>query len=134
MTKCVAYNRFGRAIFTLREHVAAQSNAATVGVRHSPVLNVAGSQRAGSEAVSARIDRGLSRFDHRSLKVGVAVDANFKAAVTRADARLFGHAGEVAFGLDLAGVYRGAGGRPEGDGASEALLCAVVLAGVLQAF
>jgi len=63
-------------------------NAAAFGLGLGAVFDVMGGQGLGDQAVSVVLDGGFGRDDGAAFEVGVAVDLDAKAAISRPEAGL----------------------------------------------
>ena len=115
----------------------AEAEAGAVGLILGLVLDIAGGEGGGGEAVAVVLYGGIAAGDDRALEIGVSAHVDLKALIARLQAGLLGNAGIGAVDLGLAGIEAGAEARAGGEGdaetAAEVLFPAVVAALVLQA-
>lgn len=124
----------GGLVFAALVDAGADRDAHRICIKAGVVLDVAQRERAaGGKAVGLVVDGLLRAGDRAAFQIGVAGNINLEAAIPGLDAALFRDAGVVAVDLAVAETEAAGDAHANGDAAADALLLAVVDAGVLQA-
>src|SRR5450830_1474312 len=113
---------------------ATGTKALALGLVVALVLDITGGKAGSGEAVLVVGDRLVRAGDLGAFQVGVAVDRDLEAVISRQNAALLRDALIVAVNLASGCVDTAGEAGADTDAAAQALLLALVLAGVLQAF